>query len=161
LVLEGTPDEIGRVLEQIDMKGVSWASARIETDASPEEVGHPVFPLGRVNPKRPAPSQFVTIDFARSVMTRIPMSNPLREVLRALYRAHPKWLLADELYSASGYDPQPFAGLMGAFGRRLRNTPGYNVNDDFFDYEWDEEAKSWRYRLPNSVCEAMRIEQMD
>ena len=44
--------------------------------------------------------------------------------------------------------PAQFAGLMGAFGRRVVNTPGYVLNSSFFDYEWDDERSCYLYRLP-------------
>jgi hypothetical protein len=49
---------------------------------------------------------------------------------------------------------------MGAFGRRVRNTPGYDQEAAFFFFEWDDEAGAWKYRLPDTVREALELENL-
>ena len=56
-----------------------------------------------------------------------------------------------ELQHAIGYRPSEFAGLMGAFGRRLVNTQGYIDPSWLFDNQWQGEQGCNRYRLPDSV----------
>ena len=162
-VFEGSSDEISRVFNQMEPPA---ATKRIVVDSraeiSAEKAGKPPMPLGNVKPSDyyDEDKTFVTVDFAREAMTRIDLSDPLRAVLVALYNAHPDWVSASDLYSASGYEGQRFAGLMGAFGRRMKHTNGYDEAAHFFDYDWDYSTSAWRYRLPDPVREAIRLEQI-
>ena len=76
-------------------------------------------------------------------------------VLTTLHAADENWVSSARLYGVSGYSTAQFAGLMGAFGRRLVHTPGYDDEAHFFDYRWNEETKAWDYRLPASVRGAL------
>ncbi len=110
----------------------------------------------------PAESEkaFVTTRFARRVLRRRRLSTPMRKVLQALYEAHPEWLSLPTLHGVSGYRPPQFAGLMGAFGRRMANTKGYDPEAHFFEYRWNDAERTWDYRLPESVREALELEQL-
>lgn len=151
-VFEGTPDEIGMVMK-------SLRGAEVDATPSPTKA-RPPLPLtpfkGSVNEGEER--KFVTIEFARQVMTRLPLSAPFERVLIALKEAHPDLVSTADLYKASGYVGQHFAGLMGAFGRRMKHTKGYDDEAHFFNFEWDEEAGGWKYGLPDSVLEAIRLE---
>ena len=105
-------------------------------------------------------SRFVTTRFARRTLKRLKLSKPMKKVLRALYDAYPEWLARPTLLEVAGYSPSQFAGLMGAFGRRMANTEGYDSEAEFFEYEWDEAGEVWNYRLPESVREALALEQL-
>ena len=82
----------------------------------------------------------VTAAFARHVLTRLPLSRAMKKVLRALLDAHPDWLPPPALHRAAGYSkPAQFRGLMGAFGKRMANTEGYDPEAHFFEYRWNED----------------------
>ena len=64
------------------------------------------------------------------------------------------------LHGITGYRPSQFAGQMGAFGRRVANTEGYDSGLTFFKSRWNEDEDTWDYRLPDTVCEALVLEQL-
>ena len=103
---------------------------------------------------------FVTTRFARRALTRRRLSGPMRQVPKALYTAHPKWLPLPELHQTAGYSPPQFAGLMGASGRRLANTEVYDSDAHFFEFRWNDGEDTWDYRLPDTVREALTLEQL-
>ena len=81
-------------------------------------------------------------------------------MLRALYSAHPGMVLATTLAQQVGYTRSQFAGLMGAFGRRVSHTEGYDGDAWFFEQQWNRGAGCCEYGLPETVREAMRLEQL-
>jgi hypothetical protein len=166
-IIEGTPDEIAKALPHLstanpvtttvrqpsaENEAATVAEARhgketdssAETNASDDEV------------------EYVTTELARSVLTRRALSKEQLLVLETLYKAHPKTVLAPELMKTVGYTRAQFSGLMGAFGRRISHTDGYEAQDgaSFFDQEWDDNTGCNRYGLPDSVLEAMRLEKL-
>jgi hypothetical protein len=104
--------------------------------------------------------RFVQSDVALRALTRIRLSKEQALVLVELYNAGDKWVQASVLQSAIGYKPSQFAGLMGAFGRRVAYTPGYVAYSAFFEQEWDANSACYRYRLPESVREALRLAKL-
>lgn len=97
----------------------------------------------------------VSTEIAYRALTRIPLSEGQRAVVVAIYRAHPNWIWADQLQEITGYSTSQFAGLMGAFGRRLTNTPGYVDYTWILDQEWDPAKGCVRYRFPEAVRRAI------
>lgn len=148
-VVEGTPDEISAVMHTMgSAPNADSASARsrrrfVETEELEDEEEN---------------ETFVTTEFARAALTRIPLSKPFRAVLAGLKKAHPEMVAVSELHEISQYDPSQFAGLMGAFGRRMKHTDGYDPEALFFTSDWDEEAEAWRYGLAATVVEALDLE---
>ena len=37
--------------------------------------------------------------------------------------------------------------MMGAFGRRIVNTEGYDSETEFFEWKWDDDEMTWYCRL--------------
>ena len=103
---------------------------------------------------------YVTTRFARRVLTRRPLSTSMRTLFQALYESHPDWSSALALHQVLDYRPAQLAGLMGAFGRRIANTEGFDSEAHFFDFRWNDEKGAWDYRLPKSVHEALQLEQL-
>ena len=99
--------------------------------------------------------EFVTEKFAKTALSRLPLSKPMVATLRKLKEKPERWTPAHELHEASNYDFQQFAGLMGAFGRRMAHTNGYDIDAHFFETRWDEDAEEWSYRLPKPVLSAL------
>jgi predicted transcriptional regulator with HTH domain len=101
---------------------------------------------------------FVTTEVARRVFKRRPLSKEQKRVLLLLVKAYPDWMSATELQTAIDYSPAQFAGLMGAYGRRLSHTDGYVNGSWLFDAEWNYENKCYDYRLPETVRKAIDLE---
>ena len=142
-IIEGTPDEIREALP-----GLSAASGVVI--AAPDVLSEPA------GESAAEASDFVSESVAKKVLTRRPLSKEQTLVLRLLYKAGDSGLLGTELQSKIGYSRPQFTGLMGAFGNRVGNTPGYIAGTWFFDQEWDYDEASNRYRLPASVRAALK-----
>jgi hypothetical protein len=99
--------------------------------------------------------EFVSSDVGFRALTRIKLGSEAKAVLQALHAAGDQWTSAKSLQDLVGYKPASFAGLMGAFGRRVANTPGYVRDSSFFEYEWDGNQSCYLYRLPPSTRSAV------
>lgn len=99
--------------------------------------------------------EFVSADVAFRALTRIKLGTRTKTVIRRVYLGGDKWTSAAALQKEISYTPAQFAGLMGAFGRRLVNTAGYVLNSAFWEYEWDDQQSCYLYRLPAPVRAAV------
>ncbi len=148
-VFEGTPEEISQVV--LTMQPIVPAPAaigKLKSSASAEAMGGG------------EEKEFVDLQVARDVLTRLDLSKPMLAVLKVLYAAGEEWVSSADLHKASQYRVPQFAGLMGAFGRRLANTDGYEDGTHFFDFQWDDEVGAWQYRLPENVRIALEAEKL-
>lgn len=138
-VIDGTPEEIAQ-----------YEALRRFHDISNQDAS--------TGPEAPVPEpdwEFVSSDVAFRALTRIKLGKETKAVLSRIYMGGEAWTTATVLQKEIGYTPNQFAGLMGAFGRRLVNTPGYVLHSAFFEQEWDEERSCYIYRLPPSVRSAV------
>ena len=144
-IVEGTPEEILAAMPHL--KG-SIVSAPPVADERPDPMasgqGH----------------SYVSSRLARRVLSRRRLKPQQITVLKELYSAHPKLVLAKELQAKTSYTPAQFAGLMGAIGRRVSHTEGYMAGDTFFVQEWNDKDGCWAYGLPDGVREAMKLERL-
>jgi hypothetical protein len=145
LTFEGTAEEIAQIFPGLKTSSLAGATA-----FGPQES----FEV------QSAEGQWVSTEFARRALSRRSLKPLQKKVLVALYEAHPAKLSAPQLQKLVSYTPAQFAGLMGAFGRRLARTAGFTKNLNFFDTIWDEERNCWLYGLPESVMEAIRQEKI-
>ena len=151
-VLEGTAEEIREVFPTLQLTTEGTAvSAKLPDGTSPSTMP---------SEESEEPRRFVSVAFARRVLTRRRLSGPLTAMLKALNESYPEWVTTAAIYDATGYTPAQFAGLMGAFGRRTSHTEGYDDQAHFFDYRWNDETGAWDYRLPDTVREALRLENL-
>lgn len=140
-VYEGTPDEILKVQQSLGTfttTATPPTAAASDSGASIDE------------------QKFVNVDVALRMLTRISLSVEQKQVLVAIYNAHPKPVSAATLQKLINYSTSEFAGMMGAFGRRLTHTEGYVSGRCFFDQHWDASIDCNQYKLPESAREAMR-----
>lgn len=96
----------------------------------------------------PVDWEFVSADVGFRALTRAKLGDQMTAILRILHAAGEVWTSAKTLQEKIGYSPSQFAGAMGAFGRRVANTPGYVRDSSFFDYQWNEGQSCYFYRLP-------------
>jgi hypothetical protein len=148
--LEGTAVEINEVLPTIQ----PMPAGNVMSGEPPEDTSSAAAKTSE------GPTKFVTVDFARRVLTRLPLSKPFKALIQTLNEAHPNRVLSAPLYDATGYNAAQFAGLMGAFGRRVTHTEGFEKGTYFFDYKWNGEANQYEYRFPESVREAVSLENL-
>lgn len=145
--LEGTAEEIGNALKALQPTGALYTTALELHSHVTRAEAEPEF--------SDAEEAFVSTEFAKRALKRLPISKPMKEVLKNLYKKGKRSLSTKELHDVAGYTPPQFAGLMGAFGRRLANTKGYDSNRQFFDWRWNEDKNTWDCRLPESVRKAL------
>ena len=100
--------------------------------------------------------EYVSSDVAFRALTRIKLGKETKAVLSMIHAGGEAWTTATALQKKIKYSPSQFAGLMGAFGRRLVNTPGYVLHSAFFEQEWDAGRSCYIYRLPPSVRSAVQ-----
>lgn len=100
-------------------------------------------------------SPFVSEDMAYDVLTRRTLGEIHVKLLQKLDAAGEAWTTAPDLQSALGVTTREFAGVLGAFGRRLSHTEGVGSRN-FFDQYWDHDHGYNLYRLPPSVRGALR-----
>ena len=149
--VEGTAAEVSDILQTLPMA----ASAGI---TAVEMTNVPTQPTEDLANSKADP-RFVTTEFARRALKRRPLSDEMKAMLKELFEAHPKLLSQKTLLAIAGYDrPSRLAGAMGAFGRRLANTEGYDPDAQFFEYGWEDGLRT--YRLPASVREALSLEKL-
>ena len=150
-ILEGTVEEIIQVIKEVEQ-----ASATLVTPSLEEALDSNAPPHSTGGTKIP-----VTTEFARRALARLPLSRATKAVLKALYDAHSEYVTTISLLEVADYESgHQLAGLMGAFGRRLANTPGFDPQAWFFDYQWNDDEGAWEYRLPDTVREALECERL-
>lgn len=130
-VVEGTPEEVAQYEAFARFHG--GPSSGLASSQAPE-----------------VDWEFVSEDVGFRALTRLKLADKMKTVLRSLYKADRNWTDAKTLQGLTGYTPAQFAGLMGAFGRRIANTAGYVRDSSFFEYELDDGLSCYLYRLPKS-----------
>jgi hypothetical protein len=151
-VYEGTPEEIRQVIPSLPQPAIQIATAPMLAEGLKPS-------LAAVQSATNDPG-FVNLQVARLVLSRRKLSVEQSGVLISIYKAHPAKVLASELQTVCGYTRAQFAGLMGAFGRRISHTDGYIAESWFFDQDWNNTQNCWEYGLPETVREAMRLERL-
>lgn len=155
VVIEGSPDEVTEVINNTQALGGGTPVASGQAQPKPEGEA-----VNEAKPSNGDETTYVSEDIARRILTRRPLSKEQKIVLKTLAAAYPKYVSAPALHKATGYTSAQFAGLMGAFGRRVTHTEGFVEYTWFFDTEWDYEAGSYNYRLPETVFNAIKAEKI-
>jgi hypothetical protein len=150
-IIEGTPQELASFEVQLTFSASTNKRMTTPGESTSFEDGD--------RDKEPD-FRFVQPDVALRALTRIKLSEKQILILKKLYEAGINWVLASALQQVSGYEPSQFAGLMGAFGRRVSHTPGYVAYSAFFDQEWNANSACYQYRLPETVREALRLAKL-
>src|SRR5947209_6375751 len=106
VIVEGTAEEVIAVTNQLaSAPAPAIATAVAPPPAADEE-----------------PSEgwnYVSEELATKVLSRRRLGDEQKIVLSTLAKAYPNFVGATDLQKATGYTPAQFAGLMGAFGRRM------------------------------------------
>ena len=76
-------------------------------------------------------------------------------MLKTLRDNHPKWTSAKELEKATAYNSNQLAGLLGAFGKRVAATDGFDDGMVLFDYEWSYDEDCYFYRLDEDTLQGV------
>lgn len=101
----------------------------------------------------------VKLEHVERVLTRLHLSRSMRGVLKALLSSR-TGLTTTEIAKAVGITNAELAGVFGAFGRRVANTPGWPQGVSFITYTRDEDDRDWLLSLPDvarDVLESGRV----
>lgn len=135
--VEGTADEVAELLKLLELSKKTGETRSQRAVSSPN-----------------GNSPFVSEEVAFEILTRRPLAETYKGLLSKLYNAGEQWTSAFELQNELKFSTRKFAGLLGAFGRRISHTPG-SGSRAFFDQYWDHDQGFNLYRLPPSVRAAM------
>ena len=92
--------------------------------------------------------RFVTEDEARHILTRLELSENMKNMLRVLYKAKGR-MLSEDIRDEIGLNSDQFRGMTGAFGRRTAYSVPGHVR--FFDAQWEGESGQFSWLLPDAV----------
>lgn len=146
-MFEGSPEEVVQALTAMQ--------AVVPNSAIP-----PAPPVAPTEDVAEGDKEFVTTDLARKVFKRRPLSDEQKKVIKLLANNYPEWTPITQMHAEVDYTPAQFAGLLGAFGRRLSHTEGYVPGSWLFDAIWDNKEGCWTYKLPETVYEAVKLEKL-
>ncbi|MFC3326066.1 hypothetical protein [Mesorhizobium cantuariense] len=86
-----------------------------------------------------------TIELMRRVIQRTGLAPNHSRMLKAMAGAGDGGLTKTELVGAMAMTEDQFKGVIGSFGRRTSNTPGWPKEVQFYNWKWDKEVDEWRY----------------
>jgi hypothetical protein len=138
-VYEGSPKEIAEI-------SLLMGSASQNTLNSPSE--------GPADAQS-EPNEGLTVAQVKNVLERRTLAEPVVKMLTLLYEAGEERLSSDDLKKELGYNAHEFRGMLGAFGRRLKNTSGIPDGVKLFDEHWDEGLRQKTWSLPKNVRKAV------
>lgn len=138
-VFDGTPDEFKQVAHLFVSSGTSGPA---KTELGPLQEANQE--ISSLNP--------TLIELA---LNRIPLSRKQSKVWRAIVGAYPDWITAEELAKITGIERPQLAGVWGALGRRLANTPGWPEDKWPLDEERDDDGMR-RYRAHEVLVQLVK-----
>lgn len=147
-VFDGTPEEVAEAIRHMQGGEATPASNQ---RLSPS-VADPADEDDDEDEDTPLPA-----DIGRKMLTRIPLAPLQKKVVVSIYNAGDKGIMGAELTKLLGYSSAQFRGLMGAFGRRISHTDGYEDGMYFFDQEWIDN-EGYLYKLPETSRKAVEAE---
>lgn len=128
VMFEGTSEEFSSCSEALKNSLVVTAQVSESHPASAEPEGQ----TGRP----------VTVEEAKKILTRLSLSAVMRRALVKLRSSGDHLMLTSEdLRKETGLNADEFRGMMGAFGRRVKNTVKGNVW--FFTKNWNGTQNEW------------------
>jgi hypothetical protein len=89
-------------------------------------ITQPLVPAKVALPSVPIPSGPLTVDVAKAALTHCHLPTSHLKMLRIIYAAHPKKVPISDLCKKLGLTEKQMKGVMGSFGRRLNQIPGYD-----------------------------------
>lgn len=143
VVFEGTPNEVAEALKAMGV--ASPMSATVATLAPAAASDEQDADEGDVE-EEDEDTQPLPLAVAKRILSRRPISTKLKKAMLAIHKAGDDGLLGSELCKLLDYDQSQFRGMMGAFGRRVTYTDGWEEGHGFFDQEWEDED-GYRYKL--------------
>jgi hypothetical protein len=141
VTVEGTPGEIAELLKALKPDRTSSAPSK----AFSANVG-----IGGID-RHP----YLNEDTAFRALKRRPLSKEQKVFFTELAKRYPEWALSTDLQNATGYSKAQFSGLLGALGKRINSTEGFEAGTWFYDNKWDFDSDCYGYRLPEHLIDVV------
>lgn len=151
-VFDGTPEEVADAIRH--MQGDKATPVAITTGQTADHENRENDEDEDEEEYRPMPTEI-----GRKMLTRIPLAPLQKKAVLSIYNAGDEGIMGPELAKALDYSSAQFRGLMGAFGRRISHTEGFEDDMYFFDQEWIDN-EGYRYKLPETSRKAVEAELM-
>ncbi len=142
---EGSPDEFRAIASSLMGDEVTVVKEEVPEIDTPVEQ--------KIVKEKNRERRFVTVEEAKEVLTRRPISSSMANILRAVLEAGEGRVGGNDLRDLNAHSLEQFRGVMGAFGNRLVHTVG--TDKWFFDDEWDFINHQNTYKFPPSVRQAL------
>ncbi len=142
LVCKGTPEEIAAIIEAVQAAQVAQSTAQqSDQREAPDE-----------------PAKFVSVDIMHRALTRRPLTENTRIMLRTLCEAEEagRYVSRSTLCQTTGLTLAQLNGVLGKFGARVIGTNGYDGTSSYLEYGRDEATGEGTYRLPETLCDVVR-----
>lgn len=140
---EGTPEEFSKVKPDLFDAQPDAGEVKERSGESAQGASTPPTTLGK--------------PILMRILTRRPLSPNLRKVFKTLLKADAKGMSTKEIADSIEISLAELAGVFGAFGRRVANTPGVPDGAHIVGYarEYNDQAgkEEWRYWLQPAVRE--------
>jgi hypothetical protein len=139
-VYEGSPKEIAEVAQLMGAPNENPAKAGNTPQTEDETTEQ---------------NEDLSVAQIKLVFERRVLGEPYRIILRQLYEAGDRRVKSDDLKNALNYSSSQFRGILGAFARRLKKTPGIPNGARLFDEAWDQDLRQKTWTLPVNVRTAL------
>jgi hypothetical protein len=140
--VEGTPREIAELLKALKAGRPSLSETKM--------------PNGNAEISSVDRHPYLNEDTAFRALKRRPLSQEQKTFLSELAKRHPEWTLSTELQKMTEYSKAQFSGMLGALGKRVSGTEGYQDGTWFYDNKWDYDDDCYGYRLPEHLVEVVK-----
>ena len=139
LVCKGTLEEIAAIIEAVQAAKAAQTTVQ-QTDQ-------------RETPDEPA--KFVSVEIMHRALTRRPLTENTRIMLRTLCEAEEagRYVSRATLCQATDLTLAQLNGVLGKFGARVIGTNGYDGTSSYLEYGRDELTGEGTYRLPEALCD--------
>lgn len=138
---EGTPEEYAKAQPLLNGSGGRSEPSGLAPSSSGQTAGG-------------ANGELSAAVIERALTRRKPSKNQ-RKLLDTLLNAGDAGILASAIATNIGISRAQLAGVLGATGRRLANTPGWPENFSLTSSEYDADKMQWRYWLQPLVREVL------
>lgn len=137
LVYKGTPEEVASIIEAIQTAEATKTKIRQKNlKESPDKQ-----------------TTFVSVEVMRRALTRHPLTKNTEVMLKTLCESGKDggYVLRSKLCEATGLTPSQLNGVLGKFGGRIMDTPGYEKESSYFEYGEHEPTGEGTYRIPSEL----------
>ena len=137
LVCKGTPEEVASIIDAIQTAEAAKTAVRQKNlRETPNEQ-----------------TTYVSAEVMRRALTRHPLTENTMVMLKTLCEAEEegRYVRRSKLCEATGLAPAQLNGVLGKFGGRIMDTPGYEKGSSYLNYGEHEPTGEGTYRIPSEL----------